>query len=80
MVNPAVRRQPKAALAIIGLAAAARLVRNHRTRENVIMLVILLAVAVSLARDGQARSLARLAAWDRRRAQAGQRRPERTAS
>jgi len=51
---------------VIGLAAAVRLARDRRTYEHVIVVAIGLAAAVSLARDNQSRSLARLAAWDKR--------------
>jgi hypothetical protein len=51
---------------VIGLAAAVRLARDRRTYEHVIVVAIGLAAAASLARDNQSRSLARLAAWDKR--------------
>jgi hypothetical protein len=43
-----------------------RLARDRRTYEHVIVVAIGLAAAASLARDNQSRSLARLAAWDKR--------------
>jgi hypothetical protein len=71
--SPTASRQQKVAVAVIGLAMAARIARDRRTYERVIIFALVLAAAVSLARDNQARSLARLAAWDKRRTLAGQR-------
>jgi hypothetical protein len=53
-------------MAVIGLALAERLARDSRTYEHVIMAVIGLAAVAGLARASQARSFARLAAWDKR--------------
>jgi hypothetical protein len=54
-------------MAMIGGAAAARIARDRRTYERVIIFALVLAAAAGMARDNQARSLARLAAWDKRR-------------
>jgi len=59
-------------MAMIGLALAARLARDSRTYEYVIMVVIGVAAAASLGRASGARSFARLAAWDKRRNPNGQ--------
>jgi hypothetical protein len=53
---------------VVGLAAVARLAGDRRTHERVILLAIALAAAVSLARAGEVRSIARLIDWDRRQA------------
>jgi hypothetical protein len=53
-------------MVVIGLAAAARLARDRRTYERVIVVAIGLAAVARMARDNQSRSLARLAAWDKR--------------
>ena len=64
------------ALAAIGAAAAARIVRDRRTYERVILLAIVLAAAAGMARASQLRSVARLIAWDKRQRLAEQRRAE----
>ena len=62
------------ALAAIGATAAARIVRDRRTYERVILLAIVLAAAAGMARASQLRSVARLIAWDKRQRLAEQRR------
>jgi hypothetical protein len=54
-------------VAAIGLAALVRLARDRRSYEHVIVAAIGLAAVVSHGRAGRARSMARLAAWDKRR-------------
>jgi len=54
-------------MVVIGVALAARLARDSRTYEQVIMVVIGVAAAASLGRNSGARSVARLAAWDKQR-------------
>ena len=56
-----------AALAMIGLAMAARLARHTRTHELAIVAVIALAAVAGLGRASRASSFARVAAWDKRR-------------
>ncbi|MGH3152111.1 MAG: hypothetical protein ACRDOB_15490 [Streptosporangiaceae bacterium] len=51
---------------VVGLAASARLARDPRFQQGVIMLAIVLAAWTGVARNGKATSLARLVAWDRR--------------
>lgn len=65
--SPAVNRPPKVVMAVIGLTAAARMARDRRTHERVILLAIVLAAAVDVAREGKVRSVTRLIAWDRQR-------------
>jgi hypothetical protein len=71
---PAASRPPKVVMAVVGLTVAARMARDRRTHERMILLAIAVAAAASLARTGQVRSVARLIAWDRQRALAEQRR------
>jgi hypothetical protein len=71
--SPAVNRPPKVVIAVIGLTAAARMARDRRTHERVILLAIVLAAAVDVAREGKVRSVTRLIAWDRQRTLAQQR-------
>jgi len=54
-------------MALVGLAAAARLVRDPRSYETAIMVVIAVAAAGGLGQASRASLWARLAAWDRRR-------------
>jgi hypothetical protein len=68
--------QHHAIMATIELALAARLARNSRSHQHVIMVVIGLAAVAGLGKASQARSLARLAAWDKRRHLSGQRVPK----
>lgn len=63
-------------MAVIGLALAARLARDSRTYEHVIMVVIGVAAVAGLGRASQTRSFARLAAWDKRRNLRGQHVPK----
>jgi hypothetical protein len=54
------------AMIVIGLAVAARMARDPRSYETAITVVIAVAAVAGLGRASQARSFARLAAWDRR--------------
>jgi len=63
-------------MAVIGLALAARLARDSRSYEHVIMVVIGAAAMAGLAEASRARSFARLAAWDKRRNLRDQRVPK----
>jgi hypothetical protein len=74
--SPTAGRRQNTVLAVIGVTAATRIVRDRRTYERVILLAIALAAAAGIARAGQARSMARLIAWDRRQTLAEQRRAE----
>ncbi len=56
-----------AVVAVIGLAAVARLPLDKGAQRTALGLAIGLAAVASLARENQAASLARLAAWDQRR-------------
>ena len=67
-------RQPRGAnsghhvsMVVIGLAVAARFMRDKRTHETAIMVVIAVAAVAGLGRASRAKSVARLAAWDKRR-------------
>jgi hypothetical protein len=51
----------------VGLATVASLPRNPGFRAGVITIAIGLAALAGLGRENQARSFARLAAWDKRR-------------
>jgi hypothetical protein len=51
----------------IELDAVAHFLRSRRFHEHVIVGVIVLAALASMARENQARTRARVAAWDRRR-------------
>jgi len=62
------KRPHQAALVAVGLGVASRVVRDARTHEAVIMVAIMVAVAVAAARSSQAKSVARLAAWDKKQA------------
>jgi hypothetical protein len=64
--SPTASGQPKVVMAMIGLAAAARIVRDRRTYERVVIFAIVVAAAAGLARENQARSRARLVAWYQR--------------
>jgi hypothetical protein len=59
-------RDQRLAWLAVGLAAAVRLPRDPRFQRRVIVLAIGLAALSGLARNGQATSLARLAAWDKK--------------
>ena len=52
---------------MIGLGAVAIILRSRRLHELVIVGVIGLAALARLSRENQARTLARVAAWDKRR-------------
>ena len=60
-------------MAAMVLGAAAHLARDRRNLQHVIMIVIVLAAAEAVARASQDRSLARLAAWDKRQSAREQR-------
>jgi len=64
--SPSAGRQPKVVVAMIGAAAAARIARDRRTYERLIVFALVLAAAAALARENQARSQERLAAWVKR--------------
>jgi|GEM_PF-1543087 hypothetical protein len=64
-------RGQQVALIVIGVAVLAHLPRERRTWQHAIMLAIGLAAAAGLAQESQARSLARLVAWDQRRNRQG---------
>ena len=59
-------RPHQAALVAVGLGVASRVARDARTHEAVVMVAIMVAVAVAVARSSQAKSVARLAAWDKK--------------
>ena len=61
-------RPHKAALVMVGLGVASRVARDARTHEAVILVAIMVAAAVAAARASEAKSVARLAAWDKRQA------------
>jgi len=63
---PAASRSPKMIMAMIGAAAAARIARDRRTYERLIVGAIVLAAAAGMARASQARSQERMAAWLKR--------------
>jgi hypothetical protein len=71
---PGTDRLQKAVVAAVGLAAVARIARDRRTHERIILVAIVLAAAADAARTGEARSKERLIAWDKRQALAVQRR------
>jgi len=73
---PDVSRRQKVVLALIGANMAARIARDRRTYERVIVLAIVLAAAAGTARSSQAHSIARLIAWDKQRILNEQRRAE----
>ena len=54
---------------MVGLAVAAGVARDPRTQRAVITAVIMAAAAVTALRENQQRSVARLAAWDKRQAE-----------
>ncbi len=71
---PGTDRPQKAVVVAVGLAAVARMARDRRTYERMILVAIVLAAAAGAARTGQARSIARLMAWDKHQTLAEQRR------
>ena len=62
----------QAAIVIIGLALAARMARDPRTYAPAVVVVIAVAAVAGLGRAGQARTFARLTAWDKRRSSSPQ--------
>jgi hypothetical protein len=60
-------------MAAMALGAAAHVARDRRNLQHVIMIVIVLAALEGLARASQDRSLAWLAAWDKRQSAREQR-------
>jgi hypothetical protein len=64
---PAAGRSPKMAWAVIGAATAARIARDHRTYERLIIFAIVVAAVAAMARENQARSQERMAAWLKRK-------------
>jgi hypothetical protein len=73
--QPGANSQRHVIVAAIGLAALAHRAHESRSTQHVIMGVIGLAAVAGLARASQARSFARLAAWDKRQALGAQRVP-----
>ena len=72
--SPVTPRQPQEAssgrgmsMVVIGLAVAARIMRDPRTYETAIVIVIAVAAVTGLGKAGKTHSFARLAAWDERR-------------
>jgi hypothetical protein len=63
-----VARRRKEVLAVIGLMALARMARDRRTQERVIVFALTVAAAVGLGRASAGRSKERLLAWDKKRA------------
>jgi hypothetical protein len=61
-------RPHKTALVMVGLGVASRIARDARTQEAVILVAIMVAVAVAGVRASEAKSVARLAAWDKKQA------------
>jgi hypothetical protein len=54
---------------MVGLGVASRVARDPRTYEALIMVAIMVAGAVAAARASEAKSVARLAAWDKKQAE-----------
>jgi hypothetical protein len=54
-------------ISLVKLAVVARLSRDHRLHEGVVVLVVALAAVAALAKENQAKSLERLMAWDQKR-------------
>lgn len=65
--RPGTGRLEKAVLAGVGLAALARIARDHRTYERLLLAAIVLAAAVGATHAGATRSVTRLVAWDKQR-------------
>lgn len=59
----------RAVLIAAALLAAARVPRDRRFQEHVLTLAVVLAAAVSIGKQSQARALARLISWDERQYQ-----------
>jgi len=62
-------RRRRAVLVAAVLVALARLPRDRRFQEHVLTLAVVLAAAVAIGRENQARALARLITWDERQYQ-----------
>jgi hypothetical protein len=73
---PGVSRRQKVILAVIGVTAAARIARDGRIHERVVVLAIVLAAVAGIARSSEAHSVERLTAWDKQRTLNEQRRAE----
>ena len=58
----------KLPMMMIGLAVAARFLRDKRTQETAILVVIAVVAARGLGKATRTKLFARLAAWDKRRA------------
>jgi hypothetical protein len=69
----AAKRQAGVVWLGVGLATLAHVLRSRRFRVQVIVGVIGLGALVRIARDNQAATLARLAAWDKARSAAERR-------
>ncbi len=65
--SPAASGQPAVVMAMIGAAIVARIARDPRTYERLLVFAIAAAAAAGMAREGQSRSMARLIAWDKQR-------------
>jgi hypothetical protein len=65
----AAERRRRAVLVAAVLVALARLPRDRRFQEHVLTLAVVLAAAVAIGRENQARALARLITWDERQYQ-----------
>jgi hypothetical protein len=61
--SPAANFQQRACVATIAAASVTRLLRNRRFQAHMITLAIGAAALAGLAREGQTRSLSRLATW-----------------
>ena len=64
---PSASRPPKMVVALIGAGAVARIVRDRRTYERLIIVAIALAAVAGMARENQARSQERMVAWLKRK-------------
>ena len=62
-------RRRRAVLIAAALLAVARVPRDRRFQEHVLTLAVVLAAAVSIGKQSQARALARLISWDERQYQ-----------
>ena len=72
--TPGAARQPPGAssghrmsMVVIGLAVAARIMRDPRTYETAIVIGLGVAAVAGLGKASRTNSFARLAAWDKRR-------------
>ena len=73
--QPGANSQRHVIVAAIGLAVLAHLAYDSRSTQHVIMAVIGVAAVAGLGRASQARSFARLAAWDKQRTLGAERAP-----